>query len=312
MDLAATDGPSGLNAPVLSILSMAFIVNRRLPGDTTALDNGTKISGGGVASIADITGLWRRSLIRWPDGNVDTTTSVFWLQTPTLFVDLRQPSDRPNFSDVNCLRDLRRDHLGWLARQEGFAGEIHFDGTYFEWQRQIDIQPVAPFPDAGRFWIEADVMVEEGRDVHYIEHWHRAALRQEPCVGVRMKDGPGGRLGIVVRIGDVFMYARRRLLEAALRGRLIDCIEQADTITEAQDLVDCEISFGRIERGGWRIQRSSLPYKENHLLGFHADESQTGRVSTTDVTPSGELLVRHWEVTDVQGALGEVLQEVTA
>jgi len=63
---------------------------------------------------------------------------------------------------------------------------------------------------------------------------------------------------------------------------------------------------------GWRIQRSSLPYRENQLLGFHADESQTGRVSTTDVTPSGESLVCHWEVTDVQGALSEVLQEVTA
>jgi hypothetical protein len=291
---------------------MAFIVNRRLPSDTPPVDDGATISVGRVASIADITGLWRRSLIRWPDGNLDTTTSVFWLQTPTLFVDLRQPADRPSFSDVNCLRDLRRDHLGWLARQEGFAGEIHFDGAYFEWQRQIDFQPVAPFPDAGRFWIEADRMIEEGRDVPYIEHWHRAAQCQEPCVGVRIQDVPGGRLGFVVRIGNVFMYARRRLVEAPLQGKLIDCIEQADNMTEAQDLVDCEISFGRIERGGWRIERSSLPYKENQLLGFHADESQTGLVSTTDVTPSGEPLACHWQVTDVQGAMSEVLQEVTA
>jgi hypothetical protein len=276
------------------------------------VDDGTKISDGRVASIADITGLWRRSLIRWPDGNFDSTTSVFWLQTPTLFVDLRQPPDPPSFSDVNCLRDLRRDHLRWLARQEGFAGKVHFDGTYFEWQRQIDFQPAGPFPDAGRIWIEADRMVEEGRDVPYIEHWHCAAQSQEPCVGVRIKDVPGGRLGIVVRIGDVFMYARRRLVEAPLRGKLIDCIEQADNMMEAQDLVDCEISFGQIERGGWRIERSSLPYRENQLLGFHEDESETGRVSTTDVTPSGEPLTCHWEVTDVQGVLSEVLREVTS
>jgi hypothetical protein len=274
-------------------------------------DGVTYILGDRVATIADITGLWRRSLIRWPDGSSDTTTSVRWMQTPTLFVDLRQPSDRPSFSGVNCLRDLRREHLAWLACQEGFAGEIHFDGTFFEWQRQIDLQPMAAFPDAGRFWFESEMMVEEGRDVPYVEHWHREAPAQESCAGIRMKDVASGRLGIVVRFGDLFMYARRRLGEVPLRRKLIDCIEGTANLKERQDLVDCEISFGRIDTGSWRIERSSLPFKENQLLGLQAGESQTSRVSTTDVTPTGEPLVCHWEITDIQGALTDVLGEIT-
>jgi hypothetical protein len=264
-----------------------------------------------VKTVTDITGLWRRSLIRWPDGNLDTTTWVRWMQTSTLFVDLRQPSDRPSFSGVSCLRDLRREHLAWLACQDGFAGEIHFDGTFFEWQRQIDLQPVAAFPDAGRFWFERDIMVEEGRDVPYIEHWHREAPAPEPCAGIRMKDVANGGLGIVVRFGDLFMYARRRPGEVPLGAKLIDCIEGTANLQEAQDLVDCEISFGRIDAGGWRIERSSLPYKENQLLGLQAGESRQSRVSTTDVTPIGEPLVCHWEIADIQGALTYVLGGAT-
>jgi hypothetical protein len=287
---------------------MASIGNRRLPSNTTTADDVfTEISRYRVETVADITGLWSRSLIRWPDGSSDTATSVFWMQTPSLFVDLRQPSDRPSFSGVQCLRDLRRDHLGWLACQEGFAGQIHFDGTFFEWQRDIDLQPVASFADAGRFWFESDIMVEEGRDVSYIEHWHREAPALEPCAGIRMKDAERGCLGIVVRFGDLFMYARRRMGEVPLRGKLIDYIERSANLREAQDLVDCEISFGRVENGGWLIERSSLPYKENQLLGLQARGSQTSRVSTTDIVPTGEPLACNWDIMDIQGALTDVL-----
>jgi hypothetical protein len=59
-----------------------------------------------VPTIADITGLWRRSLIEWPDGRSDTTTSVRRMQTPTFNVDLRQPMDRPSFKVVRCLCKL--------------------------------------------------------------------------------------------------------------------------------------------------------------------------------------------------------------
>ncbi|HYP64320.1 MAG TPA: hypothetical protein VEQ16_10540, partial [Acidocella sp.] len=71
--------------------------------------------------VAALGGLWRRTLLRTAEGD-DTRTDVFWLQGPSLFVDLRQPPDRPDFSHVQGLDDLRREDCQWLARQQGFAG----------------------------------------------------------------------------------------------------------------------------------------------------------------------------------------------
>jgi hypothetical protein len=260
-----------------------------------------------VPTIADITGLWRRSLIKWPDGRSDTTTSVRWMQTPTLYVDLRQPADRPSFNEVRCLRELSRENVEWLARQEAFAGEIRFDGVYFEWLRQIDLQPATAFADAGRFWFESDMMVEEGRDSPYIEHWHREANCSEACSGIRMREVSTGRTGIIVRSGDLFMYARRRPIDMPPRCNLIECIGRTSELPAAQDLIDCEISFGRIEAAGWRIENSSLPFKENRLLGPQTFELSKGRLKTVDVAPGGESIDLTWDIMGVQGSLNDVI-----
>jgi hypothetical protein len=42
-----------------------------------------------------LTGLWRRSLIIWPDGRRDETTDVAWLQGERASIDLRQPAGLP-------------------------------------------------------------------------------------------------------------------------------------------------------------------------------------------------------------------------
>jgi hypothetical protein len=266
-------------------------------------------AGNRVTTIADISGVWHRSLIRWPDGRSDTTTSVRWLQTPTLFADLRQPAGRPGFSEPTCLRELTRPQVDWLAGQEGFAGELLFDGTFFEWRRQIDLQPAAGVPDAGRLRFEAETLVEEGREVPYVEHWHRLAKHATPGAGVRLRDVSSGLLGFIVRSENRFMYARERPVETTVRGRLIDCVAAAADLAAAQDCVDCEISYGAIESAGWRIERSSLPYKENRLLGLTAAESMDGRLRSADVGPAGAAHARVWQIVDVQGSIGELLAE---
>jgi hypothetical protein len=45
--------------------------------------------------LDQLVGLWRRSLIRLPDGTEDRTTEVHWLQGMSRYVDLRQPAGRP-------------------------------------------------------------------------------------------------------------------------------------------------------------------------------------------------------------------------
>jgi hypothetical protein len=259
-----------------------------------------------VTAISEITGLWRRSLISWPDGRSDTTTAVRWMQTPSLFVDLRQPANRPSFDGVRCLRNLGRAHIEWLALQEGFAGEIRWDGHYVEWQRQFDFQPKAPLPDAGKLWFDGDVMMEEGRDIPYIEHWHREAVSPHPCVGIALRDASTGQPGMLVRAGNLFMYARGRMIDPPPQSDLRQLISSAPARHDMQDLIDCEISFGSIGAEGWQIEHSSLPFKERQLLQPKPVELEGAVLRTHDLGSDGDCMERRWDITRVQGALAEL------
>ena len=48
-----------------------------------------------MIGLRDVCGLWRRTLIAWPDGRTDAETEVFWLQGPRHYADLRVPAGRP-------------------------------------------------------------------------------------------------------------------------------------------------------------------------------------------------------------------------
>ena len=250
-------------------------------------------------NTSDLSGLWKRTLLALPDGYVDTTTTVFWLQGPACYADLRQPSGRPDFSAVSCLRDLERPQIEWMAQQECFAGRLEADGAVFEWRRDLDYQPKTGGADAGRLSFDGDLLVEEGRDVPYVEHWRRAGDASSPCVGVRLREATGERLGVIVRVGEVFMAARGRPRTIAGQDRLPDRIGSAKDLIEAQDLVDMEVSFGVICAEGWFIERSSLPFREG--VRFSASHSE-GLILTADIGPDGTPITRRWTVLDTDAS----------
>jgi hypothetical protein len=274
-----------------------------------------------VTSSDEITGLWRRSLVRWPDGRSDTTTSVRWMQTRTLFVDLRQPADRPRFDGVHCLHDLGRDQIEWLALQAGFAGELRWDGHHVEWRRQFDFRPTQALPDEGRLWFEGSVMIEEGRHSPYVEHWHRDVPSPRPCAGVALRDASTGQAGMLVRAGDGFMYARARAIGLPPQAELPRLVGAAATKGEILELIDCEISFGSVGAGTggaavWRIEHSTLPFKEGQLLqplpGREGEAGPRGEAGpqglrTRDMAAGGEPLERRWVVTGMEGSAGELI-----
>ena len=252
--------------------------------------------------IAELTSLWRRTLIAWPDGRRDTTTAVRWLQGPQLYVDLRQPADRPSFARVHGLRDLTREQLEWLARQEGFAGELTCDGRYFEWRRDIDFQPPAPLPDSGSLRFEGELMIEEGRDLPYIEHWRREVQPMDPVGALRLRERESERTAILVRVGTRFMYARARQAPLPQGGRLLERVHAAASIGAAQDFVDCEISFGSIGAGVWRIEHSSLPFREGAMMTPLWIGSEPMRVRIEAVAADGGSLLGDWDVERAEGA----------
>lgn len=235
-----------------------------------------------IASATALQGLWRRSLIAWPGRPSDTTTSVRWLQGPRAYIDLRQPMPLPDFSHVRSREDLSFEDCAWLARQEGFAGHLHFDGRHFEWVREIDFQPPSPAADAGSLHWEGDVLIESGRDADYIEHWHREpTVATTPTTLTYMQGSPAGHgapgargvpekpSAVLLRVGPNFMYARDRAapLDQGYRT-LTEYMKAAPDLQRARELIDCEISFGTVEESGLRIAASTLPYRVGALLEF--------------------------------------------
>lgn len=251
-----------------------------------------------LPQIEDMAGLWRRSLIAWPDGRRDTTTSVSWLQGLAAYIDLRQPADRPAFTGVAALADLEAEDIAWLARQEGFAGTFVFDGTWFEWQREIDFQPQALYSDAGSLRYEDDYMVEEGRDVPYVEHWHRDGLPGREVAAARLASDDGA--AALLRVGDLFMYARGRTIALDGGRHLSEHVAGAASLAQAQAMVDCEISLGRIRDGAWIIRHSTLPFRECLNL---APKVRSNRLEIRETDAAGQTFARSFQLDKVEGEL---------
>jgi hypothetical protein len=221
-------------------------------------------------TLSELQGLWRRSSIAWPDGRCDTTTQVYWLQGPSFYGDLRQPAPLPDFSHVRSLQDLSRRDCERLAEQQGFAGHLTFDGRHFEWTRRIDFQPQAPLADAGSLRWQRGVLIEEGRDLPYVEHWHRDPLiAAQPAAAALL--GRRGALGLLIRSGGYYILARDRPVKPAPRASLAECVAAAPTLEDARALVDCEISFARASSGKIPILASTLPHRVGCNLGDGLD-----------------------------------------
>jgi hypothetical protein len=252
-----------------------------------------------VRAVSTLCGLWRRSIIIRPDGTRDAATSVRWLQGPSAYVDLRQPSAQPDFSGVRGLADLSWENCVSLAQQEGFAGKLVSDGSWFEWQRCIDFQPKTGRADSGSLTWERDVLVERGREIAYVEHWHRDPHpTTTPVYALTLRDARRSRNALLVRVGPAFMFARDRNVVPRAGRTLSERIVQAPSLQQARDLIDCEISFGAVEVEAFTVTASTLPYRVGDNLGPRYAE---GGITMHDRAPDGDAIRRRWEITSSEG-----------
>jgi hypothetical protein len=254
-----------------------------------------------MPNVAELRGLWRRSLIAWPDGTRDTTASVRWLQGLSAYIDLRQPTFAPDFSHARGLADLSLDDCAWLATQEGFSGQFSFDGAYFEWARTIDFQPKPLYSDTGSLWWEGNVLVEKGRDIAYIEHWHREEeAATYPIGAVTLRERHTNTPAAFLRVGSNFMFARDRAVIPPAQQTLSECVAAAPSLRDAQALVDCEISFGAVGPQGFWITASTLPYRIGEVLDQRLGD---GALTTSDRDFNGDVITRQWEITGSEGTI---------
>jgi hypothetical protein len=252
-----------------------------------------------MLTIAELTGLWTRSLMAWPDGRRDTETDVGWLQGMSAYADIRQPPGiAGQFAHARCLHDLSMADCEKLATQQAFAGVFLAHAESFEWVRVIDFQPRRASGDAGLLYWRDNILVEEGLQADYIEHWHRdPELPVRPCAALTLKGTEHGGWGSVLRVGNMFAYARDRQV-AATQDSLAACIAGAADLNAAHALVDFEISIGTIAADTWRITRSTLPFRVNAVF---AHRMGNARFSMADLAPGGAAITREWEITASEG-----------
>jgi hypothetical protein len=261
-----------------------------------------------LTTTENLKGLWTRSLIVWPDGKRDETTQVWWLQGPDFYADLRQPRGAPHFDGVHRLADVTPAQLTWMATQEAFAGELRFDGgACFEWQRGIDLQPRGAYADRGLLWFEADVLIERGVHVDYVEHWHRRSKPAQHFAAARLSSDDGRR-GYLVRVDTVFMYARGTERVLAPNTSLSECVQAAPSHGAASRLLDFEVALGRISTAGWVIERSSLPFRSGQRFDLRSCDDH--RLITTDSDFDVGTRERVWAIDELRGSLADVVVNI--
>ncbi len=218
-------------------------------------------------STSELRGLWRRSLLRLADGSRDTATAVRWLQGVGAFVDLRQPPGLPGCTGARSLDDLSFEDCLALAAQQGFAGRLQAAADSYEWIRTIDYQPATLHADAGTLAFEGGILVERGRDIDYLEHWQREPSDPiAPFGACALRARHTGVSAVLLRVGPHFMWARGRAAALAPGRSLRDCVAGADGIAAARAMIDCEISYGRVDAGGFEIAASTLPHRTGARL----------------------------------------------
>lgn len=257
-----------------------------------------------MLKVKDIEGLWRRSLIEYPDGRRDSSTEVRWLQGHREFADLRQPARLPSFAHASGLDQLSMADCAALAVQQGFAGILRCDDHYFEWDRQIDFQPLSATADAGSLEFAAGALIERGRHAAYVEHWHRDdSIGRHPSTAWLLRDAEEGTMGLLLRVGPMFMFARARAEVVTAAQTLSEAVAGASSLAAAHRLIDCEISFGDDAAAGFRVTRSTLPYRVGcrlqpyrRCITHPARPSAKATLTLNDQTNAGVEWQRVWEI----------------
>jgi hypothetical protein len=257
-------------------------------------------------ALVELAGAWHRSLLVNGDGSRDVTSTVTWVQGPIRYADLRQAADRPHPQGSRSLGDLTFGQLLDLAQQEGFAGQLHHVDGAFHWNRGIDFAPTF-VPDAGLLTWQGPMLVEKGLHAPYIEHWRLGAGAGMPCAAVELADRESGSVALLVRTGSWFGYARSRSEPLPVHAPLTELVAGAAHLGLAREMLDCEVSLGRVVDHRWTVERSTLPHRVARTL-------TPGLVGSAglllgDTGPGGVPYVRRWDITAAEGPL-DVLSSI--
>lgn len=239
-------------------------------------------------------GVWQRTLLETPEGR-DTTSWVHWLQTGLWHGDLRVPADAERATPAG------------RAQQQGFAGTTAITRPDLAlpevctWQRRIDFQPPRSTPDAGHMVFETpERVIETGIHGSYLEVWERLPGSVGRRIALAALDAAGEPTAERLLVsGQYLMHLRPR--EAAWPADTAPDDTLAQVVqrhaTEAEALLDFQITFGTWGEGVWAVERATRPALEGRHRPCALD-----RVSDTEAVVTGEGLPPRWQVLEWHAA----------
>jgi isopenicillin N synthase-like dioxygenase len=247
-------------------------------------------------------GMWQRLLLAKPAEPVETLVRTSWLQGPALFADLRQPPAIGARVQASCLAEVQPHEARIMACQEGFAGRLVVTGDIADWRRHIDFQPLGPLGDRGRLAREGDLLIEYGVEADYVEYWQLdRAPDHAPCAAGHFTSESDGRAAYLIQYGRHFAYARDRGFALPAGSDLAALLCDTDA-RQAQALIDCEISLGTVTPAGWRIDRSTLPWREGAILLGPEAVLERAMLEVADVDANGAPLIRRLKLLDLHSS----------
>lgn len=255
----------------------------------------------------DLRGVWSRT--SWQSGedeaaspSVDTSTWVRWLQTSLWHGDLRVPEQALAGRVAQPLALLSGAQRAALSVQQGFAGitqcEHLPEGPVCTWLRRLDYQPPGLHPDAGLLLFDQpDRVIEIGVHEDYTETWERLPDSVGRYV-VLARHEPDGH-----DTGERWLLAGAYLMRVRPRGlRWPKGMRPGFTLgdvllhspQQACDWLDCEISFGRLAQGEWRIERSTLPEMEGACIAWRSQRVDASQALVHTAAQASSWAVLEW------------------
>lgn len=217
-------------------------------------------------------GLWQRLILQQNGIPADVTSNVFWLQTRSWHAHIQVPAQRPEFAQHASLQACGPDRLAWLAHQQGFAGLTEIEGEICSRERRAEFRPPDGKRDMARMvFVDADTLVETGIESRYLQIWERVPGGDGFSAALQRLD-QGERPAVpsqwLIFAGEYAMYVRERARTHLPSADSLAALARSEAADDSamRALVDFEVSFARQTPAGWRIQLSTLPFREGSLL----------------------------------------------
>lgn len=222
-------------------------------------------------------GYFERRSITFANGQSDEETTVCWLQSRNLTIDLRLPRVQ-ELVPLKPWHEYGAADLEKLADYEGWSADCTFDGRHLGWNGGASLQLHNRWSEAAELRRVGNSMIEFAPSGAYVEDWRLQASASGPLAGLRLieeRDLETGEVrhrgGALIVCGDHagLVLGRPEALkdDGAPNGLRRRAVAAQGNAAELRRLFAFETSVAHGSPGrGYQVDFSTRPERPGSLL----------------------------------------------